>query len=191
MNEKLSSKTLLNPSTGIFIRNPTHVEIADEAKTQSDIVDAIKESGVKKMTVVYEYSDIDKSNPPPLVGILNIREMEQEEAQKFCKSLLRSRPNIFKIHIQLGEYSNQKRVGSRSLNTLNSNHPRFSTEVAEKLGIVLTDSSLNITELIYTVTNTDPGYFQTTVEAYGVSEKEYKDDQTFNPIIGLEFIKTT
>ena len=191
MPENFDPNAVINPSSGLISRNTTHQELASYAETQSDIVKAIKNTGVKRMRITHEYSNVDMINPPPLMGITKIREMSIESAQKFCKSLMRSRPNIFKVHIKLGDYPSATRLGGPKVQVLNSNRPRFHTEIGEKIGDLLSDKTLRTTEITYTVNNADPGYFSAIAEVLGTTEEEYKDDKLFKPIISFEFIKTT
>jgi len=191
MTDTFDPNAVRNPSTGLFARNPTHIKEAQYASDQSDIVKAIKDTGVKRMIVTYNYAEIDNKNLPPLMGIRKIREMTTESAIKFCQSLVRSRPNIFRIHVKLGDYPGAKRVDNGKTRLLNSSKPRFHTEIGEKMGDILADRNLNVTEIKYIVHNADPGYFSATAEVYGTSKEEYHDDQFFAPMIEFEFIKTT
>ncbi len=191
MTEEFNPDSVKNPSSGLYGRNPTHRELAYHAEDQSDIVKAIKESGVRRIQVSYDYADMDPSNPPPMMGIVEIRTMTTEQAQKFCRTLMRSRPNIFKVHIKLGDYPNAKRLDSGKIRMLNSNKPRFHTELGDKIGDILADKALLVTELVYIVHNADPGYFNATGEVYGTTEEEYVDSENFKPTINFEFIKTT
>ena len=191
MVENFNPNSVRNPSSGLLGRNPTHIDLASYAEDQSDIVKAIKDTGVKRMQITYEYADIDPTNPPPLMGITKIRTMSTESAQKFCKNLMRARPNIFKLHIKLGDYPKAKRINDGKVRVLSSNRPRFHTEIGEKLGDIISDPNLRVTEVLYVVHNADPGYFNATAEVYGTTDEEYADDKLFKPIISFEFIKTT
>ena len=188
---KTENSELINKSSGLFNRNPTHMMEADNAEYQNEIVDAIKKSGVKRMQIKYDYSDIDKKSPPPMSGILKIREMNEEQAISFCKNLMRCKPNIFKIHIKLGDYPSLRRIDNSKTRLLDSRKPRFHTEIGEKMGTLLADKSMLITEIIYVVHNADPGYFNATAEVYGTTEEEYFSDKLFSPKIAFEFIKTS
>jgi len=191
MVEKLDPNALINPSSGLFSRNPTHAGVAEYAEDQSDIVKAIKESGIQRKMVTYNYADYDPTDPPPLVGITKIREMKPESAQNFFKNLMRSKPNIFKMHIKLGEYPSVRRLNSGKIQALTTNKPRFQTELGVLMGDIMTDPSMRVTEIRYVVNNADPGTFNTSAEVYGTTEAEYKNNKLFKPIISFEFIKTT
>ena len=190
MTQDHDPDAIINPSSGLYARNPSHITEAKYAEDQSEIVKAIHKSGVKRMTVLYDYSVIDMKAPLPLMGILKIRDMPVESAIRFCQSLMRSRPNIFKVHIKLGNHPSKQRIDNSKTRLLNSSKARFNTEVGEKMGELLADRSLRITEIKYAVHNADAGLFNSTVEAYGVTEAEYLDDALFSPIIEFEFIKT-
>jgi len=180
-----------NESSGLPYRNPTHMTEAENAEDQSDIVKAIRQTGVKRMVVTYNYNNLDTQNPPPLAGIIGVRSMTTEQAQRYCVTLMRSKPNIFKVQIKLGDYENQKRLSNPKTRVLDSSKARFQSEIGEKIGDVLADKTMYVTELIYTVNNNDPGQFNATAEVYGVDEQTYYDDEKFNPMIKFEFIKTT
>ena len=182
-----------NPSSGLYGRNPTEFrrEVAEYAEDQSDIVKAIRDSGVKRMRISLDYSDIDKANPPPLSGILGVREMTPEQAQQFGRALMRARPNIFKVDISLGNYPSARPIQNGKTRMLSSHKPRFHTELGDKIGEVLADSHLNVTRILYTVHNAEPGHFNATAEVYGTTAEEYEDDQLFKPTLTYEYIKTT
>lgn len=188
---EFNPNTIINKSSGLFARNPSHILEADNAEYQSDIVDAIKKTGVKRMQIRYDYSDIDKKSPPPLSGILKIREMSQEQAISFCKNLMRSKPNIFQVHIKLGDYQSLRRIDNAKTRLLDSRKPRFHTEIGEKMGDLLADKTMLVTEIRYVVHNADPGYFSATAEVYGTTETEYFNDELFAPQIAFDFIKTS
>ena len=185
------TNAIKNPSTGMPTRNPSHIAEADSAADQSELVQSIRDTGVKRMVVKYDYSNLDKQSPPPLAGITKIREMSQEQAVALCKSLMRSKPNIFKVHIKLGEYGSARRLENQKTRMLNSSKARFHTEVAEKLGDLLSDKNMLVSEVKYQVHNAEPGLFRATAEVYGVNTEEYFDDEIFDPTIEFEFIKTT
>jgi hypothetical protein len=189
----MQKSEVINPSNGLFGVNPTHQEIAKESADQSEIVKAITNSGsgVSRMRVTYNYKDLDATDPLPLSGILKIREMSVEQAQRFCKTLMRSRPNIFKVEIKLGDYPSARRIDNFKTRTLDSDKPRFHTELGEKIGDILADKSMFVTHLVYTVNNAEVGNFSATAEVYGTNTEEYEKDELFNPVISFEFIKHT
>ena len=186
----MSEQSNINPSTGLVYRNPTHIMEANNADDQSEIVKSIRATGVKRMVVKYDYSDIDKQSPPPLAGITKIREMTPERAKNYCKQLMRSKPNIFRMNIKLGDYPNQRRIDNSKTRLLNANKARFNTEIGEKLGGILADKTMLVTEVKYNVENTEPGMFNAIAEVYGTTEEEYNNDELFKPTITFEFIKT-
>ena len=190
-DKQTNSDALINPSSGLYARNPTHITEAKYAENQDDIVKAIKDSGVKRMTIKHDYSNVDPKTPIPMMGILKVREMSSESAIRFCQSLMRSRPNIFKVHVKLGEYSSAHRIDNLKTRMMNSNKPRFHTEIGEKMGDLLSDKAMLVTEIKYTVHSADTGYFSATAEIHGTTEEEYFDDKLFSPTIEFEFIKTT
>ena len=189
-NQLFNPDAVKNPSSGLFGRNPTHIEIAETAKDQDAIVKAINDTGVKEMTVIHEYKDLDKSAPPPFAGILKIREMSEEDAIEMCKNLARSRANIFNIVIKLGEYPEKQQLNNKKVRLLASREPRFHTEVGQRLGEILSDPTMHVVEVHYLVHNAEAGAYNATSLVYGVSEEAYNDDKYFSPTIGLKFIKT-
>lgn len=187
--EQINDNALINPSTGIFARNPTRVEITSTARDQQEIAQAVKGSQKKIGRVVYEYKNINKKDPPPLFGILNIRDMTEPQLVNFFKNALRSKPNIIKLHISLGEYKGAKRLNNSKTSRLEGNIQRYYSEVAENIAEIFADYKNKVVELIYTVNLNSPGYFNTTAEVYYVSEEEYRNDELFSPVIGLEYIE--
>jgi len=183
--ENVKPEEVMHP-TGVFFRNPTHKEIADESSDQSQIVKAIKEARRDVLSQTITYTEEDK--PWVLPGFAKIREMSEEEIEKFFKTLMRFRPNIFKIHLKLGNYPNTREINTAKTRFLNASEPRFHTEVATRLADIMADRSLKITEIIYTVQNTDPGRFQATGQVFGmVSDEDYANDAYFMPGIKIDY----
>jgi len=191
MDKKIDPNAIINPSSGLLARNPTHIEEAKDALDQSDIVNAIKDTGVKRLKLKFDYGVMDPKSPLPLAGILKIREMSEQEAQGFCRQLTRTRPNIFQIHIKLGNYESVQKLDNYKTRTLDSNKPRFHTEVGEKMGIILADRNMRVCEIKYTVSSIELGRFNASAEVFGTTLEEYEDDERFSPTIALEYIKTT
>lgn len=191
MDKKTDPNAIINPSSGLLARNPTHIEEAKNALDQSDIVNAIKDTGVKRMTVTYDYGVMDPKTPLPLAGILKIRDMNEQEASGYCKQLMRFRPSIFYVHIKLGDYQNTRRLENFKTRALNANRPRFHTDVGNLLGTVLADKSMRVTEVKYVISSAEPGRFSATAEVYGTDIEQYEDDDLFSPTIKLEYIKTS
>lgn len=183
----LQDQNNINPSTGLFARNPTRVGISENAENQQDIVNAVKGVKQKVVRMIYDYSNIDKTDPPPLSGIVKIREMAEEQKLGFFKTLMRYKPNIIKLHISLGDYKNKKRASNSRINLLNSNKQRFHTEVAEKMADVFSDPTINVVEVIYTVTLTTSS-IMTYAEVFTVSKEDYDNNEFFSPAIGIEYM---
>ena len=179
-----------NPSTGLFARNPSHVRFAEESRDQQELVRKIRGQKSKIGRIEYLYDDIDTQDPPPLWGVTKIREMDEDSVVNFCKTLMRAKPNIIKLHLVLGNYTNKKRVLNNRTALLDANEPRFHTEVALKLAGVLNDASENVIEVIYTV-NPSEGNFTALAEVYSVSDEDYENEELFSPGIMLEYIEAT
>ena len=172
--------------TGVFFRNPTHTEEADNAADQSEIVKAISGAGRERITEVITYTE--ESKPWILPGFTKVREMNEEQAEGLFKSLMRYRPNIFKVHIKLGEYKDTQPISTSKTRNLSSFKQRFHTDVAKKIAEIIVDPSLNVTEIIYTVHNSDPGSFRATGEVFGmISDEDYANDELFSPGILVEY----
>ena len=185
----IDKDAIRNPADGIIARNPTRLEITKNSESQKEIMEAVM--GVTYAptdTVVYDYSSIDREDPPPMAGVLKIREMSESQLKGFFKSLMRSKPNIVKMQLKLGEYQNKSRVINSRAALLNSNKQRFHTEVAERLADVFADHTVNVVEVIYKVNNKDQNYFSATAEVYSVPSEDYNDDKLFAPAIGIEYI---
>jgi len=176
---------VLHP-TGVFFRNPTHTEEADNAKDQSQIVKAIIGAQRERATQVITYTE--ESKPWILPGFPVIQELEQAEIKQLCRSLMRFRPNIFKVHIKFGDYATSQRVDTNKTRNLSSFEPRFHTEVAEKMAEILADKTLRVTEIVYTVHSAEPGQFRAVGEVFGlVSDKEWENKKLFQPAILIEY----
>jgi hypothetical protein len=177
-----------NPSTGIFARNPTRIEISKKAADQDEIVKAIKGTSRQRQILTYTYEGEFAKEPRGFPGMLQIRDLAPESIIAMCKNLMRSKPNIFRIHVKLGDYEEQQRIDNPKTRELNSNKPRAFSEIGEALGEVLADRNINATEVLYMVRDVTPGNFYATGEVYGVAEEDYTDDKKFNPSIEIEFI---
>jgi hypothetical protein len=182
-----------NPSSGLPVRNPSHIFEADRANEQSDIVKNLKTHDAGRqgqVTWVYDEATMEKG-APPMAGIRKIREMSEDQAKNFGKSLMRVHPNIYRVHLVLGEYNNKREISNGKTRTLFASAPRFPSEVGEDIGAILADKSLLVTEIIYEVLSNDPGSFRATVKVYGVNAADYEDDKLFCPAIKIDYLKTT
>lgn len=180
---------IINPSSGLFARNPTHIEEANDANDQEDIVKAIKGAGAKQIRVRYAYADVDPKNPIPLMGILKIRDMPEESIVKLCQNLMRNRPNIFRVNIKLGNYPSARRIDNNKTRVLASSKQRHPTEIGEKIGDLFADKALNVVEISYRVNDMNQGAFSTTAEVHATTSDEYSSDEFFSPVIEFEYIK--
>lgn len=182
----IKSEDVMHP-TGVFFRNPTHMREADRASDQSEIVKAIRGAGRRRVTEVFTYED--KKSPDCMPGALYIRSMDEDGLRQFFRSLMRVRPNIFKIHIQLGKYDKMQPILDPKIHAIGAQKPRFPSEIAEELAEAFSDNRFRICELLYVVHSSDPGNFNSTCEAYGTTEEEYADDKKFDPKILIEYFE--
>jgi len=172
--------------TGVFFRNPTHVDEANDAADQSQIVKAIKGAKRERATQVLKYDE--ESKPWVLPGFSKVKDLNEVEMAGLLKSLMRYRPNIFKVHIKLGEYPSARQIINHKTKKIDSYEPRFYTEVGERIADVLADKTLNVTEIIYTVHNSDIGAFSASAEVFGFAEdSEYEDEDLFTPAVLVEY----
>ena len=183
---EIDENAVINPSSGIYARNPTRVEITDNASDQDEIVKTIM--GARRQRQIMKIAYEDKKSPTALPGMLHIRDMSPKSIVKLCQNLMRTKPNIFRVLIKLGNYDGQRRISNAKTNQLNTSKQRFYTEIGEIMGNILSDRTLNVTELIYTVHDVNPGLFNATGEVYGaVSDEEYNNDEFFQPYVEIEY----
>lgn len=172
--------------TGVFFRNPTHTEEANRAKDQSQIVKAILGAKRERKKEILTYTEDTK--PWVLPGFANIKELDEQGLSGLCRVLMRYRPNIWKVHIKLGNYPSARSIDNHKTKLLDSYEPRFHTEVAEVIAKILSDKTLNVSEIIYVVNNTEPGNFRAYGEVFGyVSDEEYEDESLFEPAVLVEY----
>ncbi len=183
--QEFDPNTLINPSSGLFARNPSHASVAETAEDQADIVKAIKGAGRQREILHLEYKD--KENLPMMPGILKIRGMSEEQLEGFCKNLMRSKPNIFRVYLKLGDYPSAKEINNNNIQQMGSNKQRMHTDVGLAISKVLADQTNNIVELNYLVTNSEPGQFNSVGRAAATTEEEYQNDEFFQPEIIIEF----
>jgi hypothetical protein len=173
--------------TGVMYKNPSHIREAERAADQSEIVKAI--IGAKRQRV---FERLDYKDKPEiqmiLPGFTKIREMGPESIERLMKSLMRFRPNIFKVHISLGHYPNARRIDNYKTRGIGASKPRFHTEVGEEIGKCLSDPQMLVTDVLYTVHNSEPGSFYATGEVMGVpTQEEYLNEEYFEPVIEIEY----
>jgi hypothetical protein len=169
---------------GRIFRNPSHIDVADEADNQREIVQAIKKAQRKLQRVELKFDD--KTEIKALPGTLHIREMDQEQLVGYFKSMLKCYPNIIGIHIILGKYPNTRMFDGPELNALNMNKQRFPSELAEKLAALFAKD--NIIEMKYAIESLSTDNFLVKTQAAVAPDEEYKNNELFNPIIEIEFI---
>ena len=188
--KKLDPDAVINPSTGIYARNPTRLEITESAEDQQEIVNMVMKSNRGVQSIEWHYNKDDRTDLPPMSGVLNIRGLDVDQLDGFFSSLMRVKPNILKLHVKLGEYENKREIRNNKVSVLNGNKKRFATDVAKKIADVFDDAANNVVEFIYTC---DPGgkdgFFSSTFIAYSVNEDDYNNDELFNPAIGLRYIQ--
>ena len=186
MTDKIDSKDLAK-SMGkdqIYFRNPTHVFEGENAETQSDIVKAAKGMGKRLCKEVLKYGPDNKR--PILPGFMKIKELDKDELIKLCKSLMRYKPNIYKVHIVLGDYQDKQAFTSRQVNELHFDTPKDQTWVSDRLGEILSN---NVVSLRFEITSAAPGRFGTECEAYYVDSATYnaEEDENFEPMVLIEY----
>jgi hypothetical protein len=181
--DKLAKAT--NPSTGILYRNPTTEDASGKSDNQTEIVKQIIGSGKKVLTEVFSPDSTNGAFP----GLKLIRVMPEETLAKFFLTLLRSRPNIFSLHVKLGDYPSAKEI--RKNNKLVSNiQVSKATEykdLAQSFAELFADKSLNVVEVVWNLQASSPGNFFVSVECRGTNEEEYADNQFFSPAIGVDY----
>ena len=186
--EGVKAEDVIHP-TGIFSRNPTDLETRNRATDQSDIVKELTLSGRGKIVEVFEY--LPQDIPHTLPGVLKIRTMVEEDMKNFFKSVMRIRPNIFKLHIKLGEHTNLRPSYDRKVTNIASQAPRWATEIGLDMAQLFLDKRLNVVEMIYTIQNAAVGTFSSTCEVFTTTDEEYNDDKLFNPGIIIEYYQNS
>jgi len=177
-------KDSVNPETGMLFRNPSHADIAEEAEDQSEIVKFLNETGRVKERIAFTYEDL--GNIQGLPGMLEIQEMDRETLEEFFKTMLRVKPNILDVYINLGTYPDRQRHSSRSITLLNANKQRTIEETASRFAEVFSDS--NIVEFRYRIQNLSPGHFRTEASAMVTNDTAYGDKKLFKPEVSIEYI---
>jgi hypothetical protein len=184
--KKVDPDAMHNPSTGVLVRNPSHVEVAERAEDQRQIVDAIKASGATWQKAIYDYSD--RSRIPGLPGALKLRDMNEPNMLGFCATLLRAKPNITGILVKFGDYPSAREYTGPKVSRIRSHQPRPPSEIAEYFASLLSDPTLHVVELRYTVNNAAPGNFESIATAKVANPDEYDDERLFEPRIEIEYL---
>jgi hypothetical protein len=186
--EGVKPEDVMHP-TGLYYKNPTHTKEAERASDQSEIVKSIL--GAKRQKVYEKITFLDKrASEIVLPGFLKIKDMSSESVEKLMKVLMRYRPNIFKVVIDLGDYPGAHRIDNTKTRSIGATKPRFHTEVAEEIANVISDPAMMVVRIVYTVHNAEPGSFYATGEVYGAASKEDYDNMAlFNPSVELEYFQ--
>lgn len=188
---RIDPNAMYNPSSGMLTRNPTHVEVAETADDQQEIVNAIRDMRVKHMKSIYDYTDYDPESPsliPGLPGLLALRDMGENDMLGFCRTLMRTKPLITRIYLKYGDYDYKREYRGGKIQKLQSHKPRHPTEIAVFISDLLSDNSLNIVELEYKVNSAGTGNFHSMGTAYGTNDASYKDKSLFKPYLEIEYV---
>jgi hypothetical protein len=175
----------MNPSTGILYRNPTTEDASARSDNQSEIVKHILGSGKKVMTEIFEPDSVNGVLP----GLKKIREMPEEVLAKFFLTMFKTRPNIFSVHIKLGDYPDSKEIrkNNKLLSALQITKQTEHREIAASFAELFADRNLNVVELQWELKSSAPGNFYVEVSALGTTEENFSDDELFSPAIGVEY----
>lgn len=191
MVERLDKNAMYNPSTGLLVKNPTHMEVAETSDDQVEIVNAIRDMRVKHMKSIYDYTDYNAKSPSPipgLPGVLKIRDMEEEEMIGFFRVLMRVKPLITRVALKLGDYDFKREYRGTKIQKLDARKPRHPTEVAVLMADLMSDKTLSIIEMEYKVNSAKAGEFQARGKAFGTREEDYLNDELFKPYLEIEYI---
>lgn len=172
--------------TGVLYKNPTHLQEADRASSQSDIVKEIKK---QKNTVIHEtFTYEDLTNIKAFPGMAKFNELDLNGLKSLFKVITKYRPNIFRIRVALGtEYSDLEQVYDNKVTNVSSNTPRNSEDIADSMAKLFEDSRLNVVDMLYQVTDTSAGHFN--ADAVSFSSEERFNTEYFNPIVEIEYYK--
>lgn len=188
--EKLDKNAAINPSSNLYARNPTRMEIS-HAENQRDIVDQIKAAGAGHKKIRYLYVRDEEGNweYSGLPGVLYVKEMTDEQLEEFFRTLLRSKPNIIGLNLSLGEYKNKAPYTGTKLSALNFNRPRHPTDVAADMASLFGDPALRIVEFSWQINSAAAGSFRTEAKAYSVPQEDYDDKEQFSPCLTIEYFQ--
>lgn len=150
---------------------------------QSEIVRAIKGANRKQRKETFSYEDTSSVKMP---GFKHIRNLNPEQVQKLISTLMKYRPNIYKIYINLGNYDKSE-LSNNKLRKIGSGIQRAIGEIAIDIADLLSDRRANVVEFLYEVTDPSTSSFNIRAQAYGTSEEQYLDDSRFNPIVKIEY----
>lgn len=185
---------LVNPSSNMIARNPTRIDLSNEADDQREIVDAIKESQAKRMKVIYEYKRLEDNEDGTerwefsgLPGLVKIHEMNEDQLVEFCRTLMRCKPNITGVSLTLGEYENLRPYSGPKINKLNFRKPRYPTEVAEDWASLLGDKTLCVVKVDWQVKSAGAGAFETIGHAWVTDSEQFEDRDKFAPTLEIEY----
>jgi len=195
----LKKGKIKNPTTGLYSRNPTHVEESEYARTQADIVAAVTQSGrkIKQLTLENYLDEDEKMNEAgkgnPLSGIRRIRSMEEEECKDFFATVMKFRKDILTLQVSLGNYDINKTkqvTGNNKINALNTmNGGLWPTQLGHRIGELMSDRRLNIVWMQYDITFGPSGtMFQ--LEFHGADDDSYEDEALFDPKIYVKYQTT-
>jgi len=189
--ENLDKDSKVNPSSGLYARNPTR-EVIPYAENQRDIVDQIKNAGAQQRKIQYKYHRDEKGKwrYSGVPGTIYLKEMTENQLEEFFKTLLRSKPNVIGIELELGNYESKAPYTGSKLNTLSFNKPRNTSEVARDMASLFGDPSSQIVEFSWKINSAAAGGFRTTAAAQVATDKEeYDNEDNFSPILRIEYFQ--
>ena len=188
-DDVIDAEGMVNPSSNMIARNPTRIDLSNEADDQREIVDAIKEAQGKRSKIIYEYIRLEdgKWEYSGLPGVVKIREMSEEDLEEFCRTLMRCKPNITGLSLSLGKYKTLNSYNGPKIAKLNFRKPRYPTEVASDWAALLYDKSLKIVKVEWQVKSAGPGAFECIGKAWTTTQEEYDEEENFSPVLEVEY----
>jgi hypothetical protein len=177
---------IFNPSTGMLYKNPSHLEEALRASNQTELLKMLSDRGRQKLTETFKF---DEGRQLFLPGFKRFLELEFEEVQGLMNSLMRSRPNIFKVHIRLGDYPTGKRVENRNIRALHLVAPQPPSEIGKLLANAIFDKNDRVVELLFSCSSIDSGNFHADCTAVGTTKEEFEDKELFKPIVEISYFQ--
>jgi hypothetical protein len=104
-------------NTGIPFKNPTHLEEARNASSQTELVSMVldKDTRYRPRTFSVDYLN-NEGKITFLPGVKNIKNMGEEQVEELedlFNTLLRLKPQTYRFHIILGDYDKKTKVKTK------------------------------------------------------------------------------
>lgn len=200
MTKKLNHLTSENTGpTGIAFKNPTHLEEARMASSQSELINMLHDSKYtmpfKERVLSVDYND-DNGRVKPVPGVTAIKSLgleDLEELEGIMNTIIRCRPRTYRIHILLGDYENKTEIKTASARFINQiTKPRSTKEIADYLAKIFANKSERVVEMSFSIKEGSfaDSTFRAELKTWATTEEEYENPEKEHAYLEIGYFGT-